>query len=181
MATTLVLAVTSGSAEAIDFRFSDLSVSNDVTVDGIFRFDSDVVPSASLNQADLLDWEITISNASTSNTTILYGDGGGFGADNSDIASFPTGLSANNLDLTFGSITSGSLCITEDGTCFPFQGFFNASATQVRAFDADGGGTLNSSLTASVPFELSPTLGLLMVGGIYGVSRLRQSRKSLEK
>ena len=33
---------------------------------------------------------------------------------------------------------------------------------------------VHSSTSASVPFEFSPTLGLLAVGGIWGVSRLRK-------
>jgi hypothetical protein len=35
--------------------------------------------------------------------------------------------------------------------------------------------SVNLSSSASVPFEFSPTLGLLTVGGIIGISRLRKS------
>jgi hypothetical protein len=44
---------------------------------------------------------------------------------------------------------------------------------------------LNSTLTfsdgsASVPFEFSPTLGLLLMGGVFGISRYAKSRKAIK-
>ena len=182
--TIVGLGLAAGSAEALDFSFSGVS-SSPLTASGTFRINDSAIPSSNLSQSDFLDWEINIFNSITSTTTTLYGNGGSFGIDNSDIASFPVGLSVDNSTLDFSTITSGSLCITNDGTCTTNQGYLFANGSNVRLTDANNTGTLTPpALTANVvtatpvPFELSPTLGLLMVGGIWVINSLRQSRKS---
>lgn len=49
--------------------------------------------------------------------------------------------------------------------------FSNPSGS--AGFVSDGEATLNIS-SVQVPFELSPTLGLLMIGGIWGISKLKK-------
>lgn len=184
LVTSLSLAFSVNNAKALDFSFSGISTSS-LSASGTFRIDDAAIPSSSLNQTDLLDWKIDIFDGA--NTTTLFGIGGGLGgAQNSSIAFFPTGLSVNNSTLDFSTITADSLCITEDGNCTSLQGLFGATATNIILANSDIGVSefSSTSLTANavsstpVPFEISPTLGLMMVGGIWGVSRLRKSRKS---
>ncbi|MDJ0533849.1 MAG: hypothetical protein QNJ70_15390 [Xenococcaceae cyanobacterium MO_207.B15] len=188
MATTLALAFSANNAKALDFTFSGLS-SSPLTASGTFRIDDAAIPSSDLSQSDFLDWEINIVNGG--NTTTLYGIGGNFGTPNSEIGGFASGISVDDSTLDFSGITSGELfCITtvpSGGCTFTpgQQGFFVANRNFFRfgdsnAIGAESGTTFTATATA-VPFELSPTLGLLMVGGSWGVNRLRKSRKSLAK
>lgn len=203
LATTMALAFSGNNAKALDFSFSGVSrnITNGtgagagtLTASGIFRISDTAIPSSNLNQADLVDWKIEIFNSATGNTTTLFGDAGGFGTDNSDIVDsgtavfFPTNLAVNNSTLDFSGV-SGSLCISENGTnCGTSQGYFGTNDSVVLLGDANSAAfptapSLGTVAVAStpVPFEVSPTLGLLMVGGIWGVNRFRKSKKSLVK
>lgn len=46
------------------------------------------------------------------------------------------------------------------------------------ARDFDSSSLTFSEASASVPFEFSPTLGLFLVGGVFGISRYAKSRKA---
>ncbi|WP_036477318.1 hypothetical protein [Myxosarcina sp. GI1] len=60
----------------------------------------------------------------------------------------------------------------------------NPATTYEQYFDGFGDPTTryiaSGTVTAAVPFEFSPTLGLLLVGGAWGINRLRKSRNKIE-
>ena len=58
------------------------------------------------------------------------------------------------------------------------QSFISADNASSAAWDADSSSLSFSQTSASVPFEFSPTLGLFLVGGLFGISRYAKSRKA---
>ena len=81
----------------------------------------------------------------------------------------------------------GSSFTIEGDTFNPIDGFFgvvaldgNFSEITFQGVSGIEGTGLDNFVYASsstpVPFEVSPTLGLLTIGGIWGISRLRKKR-----
>ncbi len=200
IATTLSLAFCVNNAEALDFSFSGISRNIDnglgdgtdtLTASGFFRINDAIIPSdgssAEVSEIDLQAWEINIFNSANGATT-TFNQTNSFIVTTSPFA-FPSGLDVTNSVLDFSTIESAtaSLCITQDGSCSTDQGLLFANNSTIRLADAFSRSertapALVANVAATpVPFEISPTLGLMMVGGIWGVSRLRKSRKSLTK
>lgn len=178
------------TASALDFHFSGLSASiaigsggsGNFTGTGTFRINDAAIPSNNLSQADFLDWKIELVNSNTNNTTILYGDGGGFGVDNSDILQFSTNIEANTSTLDFSNL-SGTFCIRESSSvCDPGGLAFSARNNQFIFSDTDAFGRNSTpfvaTANAAVPFDFSPNFGFLLVGGIWGISHLRTKIKA---
>ena len=90
-----------------------------------------------------------------------------------------------DADVLICVLPMGSGCIEEELTFFTGgNSFFRASGQDYfDNFGTDGVSTLEFSgpSTASVPFEFSPALGLLAVGGLFGGSRLRKRSKDIVK
>ena len=103
-----------------------------------------------------------------SDTDGIFGNGGttslgsftfvetGSGSSNPQTFSFPD-INTQFIHLEVTSFEDPGIC---DTTCFMFGGEV--------AFE--------EGASVPVPFEVSPTLGLLTIGGIWGVSRLRKKR-----
>ena len=180
----------SPKAQAFDFGFSDLD--NDIEIgigagtgtlsaNGTFRISDTAVSSGILSQADFLDWEINILNSSTGFTTTMYGDGGGFGTDNSNIVNFPNGISVDSSSLDFSTISSGFFCVSDNGICDSNRGILAADSSVVDLLDTNSNGlasppSLNATAVA-VPFGVSPNLGILILGGMFAGSSYIKHKK----
>ncbi len=77
-----------------------------------------------------------------------------------------TDLIANAVPTTLNGIDSVQVAVGNAGFFFP--------ATTFGSNVASLGGNIFYEEATPVPFELSPTLGILTVGGIWGISRLRK-------
>ena len=93
----------------------------------------------------------------------------------------------NSFTVTNGSITAADFTAanTSDGLCLSaslcFAGLsngltFDAASTNTGNNDGFSGVTFSSAATP-VPFEVNPTLGLLLVGGLFGSNRLYRKHK----
>jgi hypothetical protein len=157
---------TSGTGDLAngDFTFTDWEVFLD---DG-----SGGAPEATLTPADNV-----ITNLQHQPTNFSTGD---VVATNSTLSFSNLG---NNRE-AFAMFDSGF----RNGLCFGFC-FFTQLETGIRIanvnqIDSTGASGTNFAVfdaaSASVPFEFSPTLGLLAVGSLFGISRLRKSTKSFK-
>ena len=115
----------------------------------------------------------------------MFGDGGGFGTDNSDIVIFTNNgsISGNTLSLNQDFCISTDTAPCTSSQLLSVQGGFNILGDgDSLAFT----GTIPSTAlqATAVPFGVSPNTGLGILAGIWGVSRLRKvtkGRKSLSK
>jgi hypothetical protein len=111
---------------------------------------------------------------------------------NGETADFSTGIfETNTWDIVNGTIVNGSfLSIVNNQESVALSSNDPNSPSFIRSYVRDTNGGFeymydnnSSSLTfseasASVPFEFSPTLGLLLVSSLFGVSRYAKSRKA---
>ena len=151
-------------------------ISQGVTFDQnlvIFNSAGGALPSSAPNaaaNADTIGGSLSGFFTETVNSiSVFAGDNGSdtetvtlVGLDDSDniLASDTfTGLSAQLLSISSPGITN-----------------FEINQTGLIAIDDFSFDT--SSTSASVPFEFSPTLGLLLIGGVFGISRYAKSRKA---
>ena len=188
LTTILTLAVSANNARALDFTFPDLVVGSN-TINGTFRINDAIIPSdgssAVVSQSNFLDWKINFSG--TTNTT-LFGDGSGFGTDNSDIVSafFPTNNSivASNSELTFGNPGAGErFCITGGTPCTSSNESPLLAYTNNAIFSGNNQSTplapwtipASAASATPVPFEPDSSLGIFILGSLYGFSRLRKT------
>ncbi|MDJ0649240.1 MAG: hypothetical protein QNJ60_11095 [Xenococcaceae cyanobacterium MO_188.B19] len=120
-----------------------------------------------------------------------------------ELTSFPAGLgtleagnnvlawsfqSANSFTVTNGSITAANFFATDgisDGLCLNtscFAGLSNAltldtASTNTGNNDGFSGVTFAAAGATPVPFEVNPTLGLLLVAGLFSSNRLYRKHK----
>ena len=184
LAITMILGVSANNAQALDFTFSDFTADTE-SANGVFRV-SDSATSGTITASDFEDWEINITGT---NNVVLYGPGGNFGTQNSTFFSGFNNLAS--LDLDSNSITFFSdwaILDTLDGTTAGFTAAIGQNGTSSSVINrfiegssvASENTTIGLSATsAAVPFEFSPTLGLLMIGGIFTGSRFLKKRKNL--
>ncbi len=150
------------TAESITFALTDTELSGTIDVDftwafngnslGIGGFDQDNFSITFRKVGDLSATKLVLSKAATA----------GYGTDTESVSIDATGLTAGDY---FLQITLNENSATGTSSA---AGFNQIIVTPNPAPDPD---------PTPVPFEASPTLGLLMVGGIYGVNRLRKSKK----
>ena len=99
----------------------------------------------------------------------------------------PDGNTNNFTFNNLGEITNANFARfgTETLSLGGFGGFsfLNQSGLGNDTFSDSDSSTLvfSQQASASVPFEFSPTLGLLLMGGVWGVNYFSKSRKSLAK
>lgn len=168
------------AACALDFSFSFENTNGNVpgTVEGII---------GGLNDNS--------TGAATSLELTSFPAGLGSPSDGTDVLAWGS-ITVNQFSVTNGLITAANfvaygsnsgLCINNSAECF---GRFNSSPsgiTNALTFSQDtnvvsnsngfSGVTFNASSTA-VPFEFSPTLGLLLAGGLWGGSHLYRQHKA---
>lgn len=180
IASTLAFAATANRAQALDFSFSGYNAGT-MSADGTISVKDAAVAAGTALQSDIEDWQINISNSASGDSVTLFGDGGSFGTDNSDIFLFPAGgASVNSSTLTFDD----SFQIRNDsgGTVSAtfWQGGF-ANRLVLNGVGANGTETslvANASAATPVPFGTAPNMGILILGGIWGGSRLRKRMSS---
>lgn len=100
-----------------------------------------------------------------------------------------TSLTGDDLNLNFFDVTNGTI----DSSTFivryvdnEFIGLVSNNFSEIGdfspalsyVFDQNSTSLTFSGQSAAVPFEFSPTLGLLMLGGAFGVSRYAKRRKA---
>ncbi len=176
-------------AEAIIYEFTDYNpdpVNGDVSASGFFDIDDANMDGLVDFSSELIDYEITLSDLGGNSPVIFPGASGLTVFDGA-----LSGVSVTATSLDFGTQTGGFLCLSL-GSCsgtgvWFYSGGFNSLSTSelpgggFSSSELIGGGFLTASAATAVPFELSPTVGLLTVGGIWGVSRLRKKRIAARK
>ncbi len=173
--TTLTFAATANQAQALDFSFSGYEAGT-ISADGTFSVNDTAVSSGILSQADIQDWEINISDSATSDSVTLYGDGGSFGTDNSDIFGFNGGtVNSSTLAFTNNFQIRNEIGGSDIGTLWQIS----PTANRLRVGSQSFAGTesalvANASAATPVPFGVAPNTGILILGGMWGVSRLRK-------
>ena len=188
LATTMALAFQS-SAQAYDFSFENFTTGKH-SASGIFRID-DNTPQGAITKADFLDWKITIEDGrgGAFSDNILYGPGGAFGTPNS-----------NNTTSYVGSAVfdSSELRFTDTFDFRHNDGFiggriaqFGLSSVSVVANDDYSSGSVDpgflvasrdfSTTATPVPFSEKTNLSILILGGLYGASRLRKTLAARSK
>ena len=189
--------IDSGKAVAVATRFSfsnfTISGSGD-SASGYFDIDDTLgsIPGEVEFATELIDYEITttfpdpVSPTSTTVVTPVTAASGGFG----EITTI-TGVSVTSTLLDFTTATGGAFRLDTDFGLNDFNmspDFFGNPIMQINTSE-NAGGQVNSCCTlqataATVPFEFSPSLGLLAMGGIFGFSQLRKrivARKLIDK
>ena len=172
------LDATTKNANALDFNFAftddpnDLSGGNRIagTVTGVIRGLQDNQTNQQPTSVEILsfpaglqgdvetnliasDWELTLNNGFTvNNGNITAADWAALENDNG------SGDGSDQIRINLG----GQNLLTFDNL-------------STLVFNANGlAGVPFSPVSAAVPFEFSPTLGLVAMGGIFGLSRLRK-------
>ena len=192
VATTLALAV-QPSARALDFTFSNATAGT-ASASGTFRITDSAVSRGSLTSADFETWEITLTEPNQGNFT-LYGPGGGVSDPLSNFqnssfysnSSFPNEASTDGSTLSFTSnwaifdSTNGSFTnnngIAEsssrtDDIIYVNGQRFNTTSTALGDFPVANAA---SAPPTPVPFGVSTDLSILILGGMFGASRLRKT------
>ena len=205
IATVMVLlgsVISAGKAEAITtFTFTDFRIQGGpVSAEGFFVID-DINDDGEVDfTTELVNYGVTLSStelAFPDDITITPAN------DNSTFRSlagvtintFPLGSS----QLDFTTSTGGFLCFSSfSGNCTfdpnEVGGRFNLGTGSFNDTIISNGSALSTSsepvpsstdpapapnlIATAVPFEFSPTLGILAMGGILGGSRLRKARKA---
>lgn len=184
LATTIGLAVTANQVQAYDFNFNFNR--DDLETSGTLRFNNALsIPTNSASANELLDWEINIKNVNTNSEYSLFGDGNGFGADNSDLDLTPP--LTWNVSSTEASINSGvfrilggsaSEALFQVNKDFSTRNYSiedaNGRTYRSPAFGGDAGFVATAVSPTAVPFGVSTDLSIMILGGMYGASRLRK-------
>ncbi len=178
IATTFAFAATANKAQALDFSFSGYQA-GPLSADGIISVNYAAVTACFVNQSDIEDWEININNSSTSDSVTLYGDGGSFGVDNSDIFQFnSSSVSVNSTTLAFADSFQirNEIGGTDIGTLWqtPSTGVNRLRLGGMNVPGTESALIANASNATPVPFGVVPDTGILILGGMWGVSRLRK-------
>jgi hypothetical protein len=168
------------SANALDFTFSFTNINGNVpgTVEGIIGGLTDNSTSAATS-LELTSFPAGLGTANDGTNVLGWGS-----------------TFINQFTVTNGSITaadfvavglSSGLCIDNNVLCFSGFNAAPSSATNILTFNAASnvvsnsngfsGVTFNASSTA-VPFEFSPTLGLLLVGSLFGSNHFYRKYKA---
>ena len=185
-----------GKAEAVIFTFENAvpNVNDPLSLSGFFDIDDSLgtIPGEVEFGTELTDYsfEIASSTPGVNSVTLV--------PSNSVLGASLSGVSVSSSKLDFSTTTGGSICVFNNN-CSPTstdgEAVFFLSPNQ---FILESGGEPNSNFqngseaigsfanfpqqidatSAAVPFEFSPSLGLILIGGVWGVSRYRKSRKA---
>ena len=190
LATTIGLAVTANNAQAFDFSFNNFDVDGN-TINGTFSIDDSAInpgTTTSLTFNDFNDWEIT--SVGSGGTFTMYGPGGTFGTHNSSFwtngsfaqTNYPGVFSTDGSTLTMSNFLiadnitgdvagdnrfGGSNVGTRDNNYSMINGTELAISPQIPVVSTAVSPT-------PVPFGVSTDLSLMILGGMYGASRLRK-------
>ncbi len=177
---TTVLMSTTKSASAITYNF-DWTGDSGYSVTGSFSFDESTAP-ATISKSGLgatNDLETLIVSFFDPSSTPL-------GTFNNVVGGVSSYQYLNfNFDTVNESFT-GFIDIGEDtDTNNPNEYYLFGTIPNLEIFNPASGTVDNGNSpinvaadSASVPFEFSPSLGLLLMGGIFGISRYTKSRKA---
>ena len=183
LATTMALAMQS-SAQAYEFSFSGFQAGTH-TASGTFTI-NDSTPQGVIDASDFEDWEIIVTNQAGITNTLF---GPGSVSHNSDFYDARYGFVKSDVaifDSTFLTFLDEWMIATPAGSpdfnqTLIFQhanGTNNAlrvNSQQLNNFPASGFITANATAPTSVPFGVSTDLSILILGGLYGASRLRKA------
>ena len=167
LATSVVLVSMANNARAYDFAFTDFS-SPSGSAEGTVTIRDSAIPGA-LTQADFIAWEIDVFNPSNVFESQL--------------------TEANSIIDIFNSAsaTSSKLSIQPDFIIIsPTSGegierAASGSGVYIdygASFNTDGGEWNISAAATPVPFGVSTDLSLLVLGSLYGASRLHKKLAS---
>ena len=193
------LLVSVGKASAVVYSFSDAvpNPNDPLSVSGFFDIDDTLGSNPGIVEfgTELVDWSLEISSSTSGvpSTTLVTGN---------SVLNFSNlaEVTVSSSQLDFSGVGSGTLCISNNGC--------NATNTSGEAvfvltsslFNVDlgaepngsfengtfAGGSfanfpqqINGSNSAAVPFEFSPTLGLVLAGSLFGLARYRKRRVNI--
>lgn len=187
-----------GKAEAVIFAFEDAvpNVNDPLSVSGFFDIDDSLgtIPGEVEFGTELTDYsfEISSSTPGVNSVTLVPGN-------SSLLISNLSGVSVFSSLLDFSTTTGGSLCVINNSCSSTSTNGEAAFLLTPNLFNVDSGGEPNSNFqnnsfangsfanfpqqidaanSAAVPFEFSPSLGLILIGGVWRISRYRKSRKA---
>lgn len=152
-------------ARSINFTLDADDVSGTIDIDFKWAFNGNSAGLAGLDQ-DNFSISLVKSDLSASALVLSKAATAGYGS----------GTESITIDSGANSLTAGDyflqIVLNENSgnSTSSAAGFNQITLTPDPEPDPDPDPT-------PVPFETSPTLGLLMIGGIYGVNRLRKSKK----
>ena len=148
------------STHALTFSLND-------SVNGVFSYDITLAPNESLNVNDPLALTnlagVTAVN-STGNPNLQFTNSF---SDTSANFSVSTAVAAQPNSQVFSNV----ITLTSNNPVGNITYFALSSGTGGGAFQS----TAQGPVAAAVPFEFSPTLGLLTIGGIFAITRLRKN------
>jgi|GEM_PF-3343443 len=186
LATFMALAFSANHAQALDFEFSGISApifnnpTESISVDGTISIDDSAIPSSTSNPleiGDITDWEININNSATGGSDTLNQSNSFL--NEPDPANNPFSGTADSSDLEIsGFCFSGTENCATGGNKFSITDNFYAFRSGNNASTGTPN-TLGRNVPApisatAVPFGASTDLSLLILGGMWGVSRLRK-------
>ena len=182
-----------GQAEAIVYEFSNWDPGNTGTLSASGFFDINDTGDGVVDfSSEVSDFSIVFTESGTNVFTMTP-------SNSFVISSNLTGVSVDNSRLDFSTAVGGELWYF-DTAIFGYEFYVGptneeyisilSGASSSHDLSSGDAPTLlafssaSSPTSGSVPFEFSPSLGLLAVGGIFGVSQLRKkvaARKLISK
>ncbi len=122
----------------------------------------------------------TVTGTITFNS-LSAGDSGTLAADSVVIDSVPSAITDDGDQYQLGlNVLDEVVCLSDDGSRCGSGGTFVrfVNTGSPLAGDGDSSSLSFSNSTAAVPFKFSPSLGLLLVGGLFGGRHLYRKHKA---
>lgn len=196
------LLVSANRASAIIYSFSNAvpNPNDPLSVSGFFDIDDTLGTNPGIVEfgTELVDWSLEISSSTSGvpSTTLIPG--------NSAInLSSLGGVTVSSSQLDFSGANNQSLCITNSGFCtttsISERAYFFLNNNSLSSFRLDLGAEPNSNFqnntyasgsfanfpqqinnSTAVPFEFSPTLGLVLAGSLFGLARYRKRQVNID-
>lgn len=180
LVTSITTLATATSAAAFSFSLSG-TFDDGGTITGTFELYEPTLPSG--------DYQCSNIDLTTTSGSVIP-SGSNYTDSNPD--AFLSSCSADGFAMSLYDEASGNeffldwqsesslvaLATSETAQINPattYEQYFVGSVDPLTRYIASG------IVTAEVPFEFSPTLGLLLVGGVWGINHLRKSRNKIEQ
>ena len=183
LAASLGLTIAANKAQALTFGVSYGVLNDTHTAEGSIQVKDSSLSSNATNliESDFEDWEIAITNDSKGVTTTLT-------PANSSIHSFPDSPSgimgtedevifSNEEEFRIGIDYDDMIRLTSEGRGVHLEGteiFVPMNQDSLVALPNLASTNSGRGTTVSVPFGVSSNTGILILGGLYGASRLRK-------
>jgi hypothetical protein len=188
--TTLVALQPANAVLENTFEFTDIVTGDTITGEVTFNSLNSGDSATDVTADSVIITDIPASLSSLEST---WGDSGGFQVNQNLLTVSGVSIAENSFDITLGivedaSFEDASFSVTvSDGVGLEIANLFAGGETWLQ--DHGGNGTITdgddtygigfdlqfSAASASVPFEFSPSLGLIMVMGAFSVTRIRKN------